>query len=161
MPARVPGAAAARRLLILSLCAALLPACSLLAPQFDKPDLSVVGVELLGGNLLQQNFRVTLKIHNPNDRTLPVDGVTAHLAVGGEPLADGTTNRSFVVPANGDAEVGVLVMVNMANGVLKLAKYLGDHRGPVPYELTGVVRLDLAWYRTLPFHESGTFSISN
>lgn len=161
MPARLLGAAAANRLLILSLCSALLPACSLLAPNFDKPDLSVVGVELLGGNLLQQNFRVTLKIHNPNDRALPVDGVTAHLAVGGEPMADGSTDRSFVVPAQGDAQVEVTVAANMAQGILKIAKYLGAHAGPVAYELTGVVRLDLPWYRKLPFHESGSFSLSN
>ena len=52
-----------------------------------------------GGNLLQQNFAVKLKIQNPNDRALPVSGLHAELNVGGEQIASGVSNRAFVVPA--------------------------------------------------------------
>jgi len=56
-----------------------LGACSLLAPQFNRPNVSVVSVELRGGNLLQQNFAVKLHIQNPNNRSLPVSGL--HVAL--------------------------------------------------------------------------------
>ena len=45
--------------------ALLLAACSLIAPKFEKPNLSVVSIRLVGGNLLQQNFLVKLYIQNP------------------------------------------------------------------------------------------------
>ncbi len=153
--------APARRVLLSMLCALLLPACALLAPHFQKPDLSVVGIEMLGGNLFQQNLRITLKIHNPNARPLPIDSLTADLRVGGEPIASGATNRAFVVPANGDTEFDLMVTANLASGVVKLAQLMNDRSAPIDYELTGVVHLDVPLFRSLPFDQRGSFSIGN
>ncbi len=48
---------------LLPVAAALgLAACSLVAPKFIRPNVSVVSVEARGGNLLQQNFAVEAPI---------------------------------------------------------------------------------------------------
>jgi len=78
---------------------AALAACSALAPKFEKPEVSVAGVELAGGNLLQQNFRVKLNVRNPNNRDLPVTRLRADLNVAGEHVASGENDHAFVVPA--------------------------------------------------------------
>ena len=49
-------------------CVSLLAACSLFAPKFERPNLSVMNIQMLDGNFFQQNFLVRLKIQNPNDR---------------------------------------------------------------------------------------------
>src|ERR1700734_3291608 len=97
-----------------------LAACSLVAPKFERPTLAVVGIEMVNGNLLQQNFRVKFNIQNPNDRALPVSGLHASLSVGGEHIAQGQNDRAFVVPAKGDMEFDMMITANMALALLKL-----------------------------------------
>lgn len=137
----------------------LLTACTLFVPKFEKPSLAVVSVTLVGGNLLQQNFRVTLRIHNPNDRTLPIKAVNADLRVSGEQIASGSVDQPITVAALGDTDVDMTIKANMALMLLKLSQH-GDHRdAPIPYELSGAVTLDLPFFRTLPFSQSGSLNL--
>ena len=145
--------------MLLTVCL-LLAACTLFAPKFEKPSLSVVSVSLAGGNLLQQNFRVTLRIHNPNDRTLPIKAVNADLHVGGEPIASGSMDHPFTVAALGDTDVDVTVKANMALALLNLSQH-ADHRDQgIAYELSGEVALDLPFFRTMRFSQSGSLNNS-
>jgi LEA14-like dessication related protein len=139
-------------LIVLSL---LLAACT---PHFEKPTVSVVGVRLQGGNLFQQNFLVTLKVHNPNNRVLPVSRLSADLRTDGEAIASGESNGAFKVPALGDADFDVSVKANMALLLVQLAKRHNDRSDQIDYDVTGVVSLDLPFLRSLPFHQNGAFS---
>jgi len=133
--------------------------CSLLAPKFQRPTLSVVGVELVSGNLLQQNFRVKLNIQNPNDRALPVSGVHVTLSVGGETLAQGQNDRAFVVPANGNSDFDMSITANVAVAMLKLANSRDKHADAIDYDVSGSASIDLPFMRDLPFHQTGSFAL--
>jgi len=147
-----------KRLPVLALAFSL-AACSLFAPKFTKPNLSVVSIEMLHGNLLQQNFQVKFRIQNPNDRALPVKGLHADLSVGGEAFASGATQKAFVVPAFGDSEFDMMITANMALGLLKLANNLDKQSDSVAYDLTGIVTIDLPFVGDVPFHQDGSFSL--
>ena len=73
-----------------------LAACSLVAPKFNRPNVSVVNVEMRGGNLWEQNFTVKLNVQKPNDRALPVSGLHVELNAGGE----GSRAESATVPSS-------------------------------------------------------------
>ncbi|MGO9987845.1 MAG: LEA type 2 family protein [Steroidobacteraceae bacterium] len=137
-------------LLILLLCTA---AC---AAKFERPNLTVVGIDMKSGNLLQQTFLVKFQIQNPNDRDLPVSGLHAELNVGGEQIASGVSNRAFVVPAHGQSEFDMTITANMALAMLKLAN---QHADSIDYEVTGAASLDLPFMRNLPFHQNGSFPL--
>ena len=137
----------------------LLAACSLITPKFEKPSVSVSSISLESGNLLQQNFRVVLKIHNPNSRSLPIKALSADLKVSGEEIASGQSSRPVTVPAFGDADMEVGISANMALALLKLSKHGDAHGDAIGYDLTGVVTLELPFFRSLPFHESGSFDL--
>ena len=94
---------------LLSVLAVWAGACSLVAPHFEKPILSVVGIQLVGGNLLQQNFLVKFNVQNPNDRALPVTGLHAELNVLGERVASGVVNHAFLVPAQGSSQFDMTI----------------------------------------------------
>lgn len=141
--------------------ALILPGCAVFAPQFVRPDLSVVAIEMRGGNLWQQNFVVTLQIHNPNDRALPVDRVDANLTLGGEAVASGVTSRAFVVPAHGATRFRMLITAHMAAGILKIAERVDAHQQAIDYQLSGTVRLRLPFLRTLPFRETGSLPLQS
>jgi LEA14-like dessication related protein len=136
-----------------------LAGCSLVTPRFERPTLSVVGIEWLGGNLLQQNFRVKFNIQNPNDRALPVSGLHATLTVGGEPIAQGQNDRAFVVAAHGNSEFDMLVTANAAMALLQLANRRDQHADNIDYEVSGEASIDLPFLRNLPFHQNGSFSL--
>ena len=147
-----------RRLLPVALAAAL-AACSVLAPKFNRPNVSVVGIELRGGNLLQQNFAVKLHIQNPNDRALPITGVHVELHVGGEQIASGVSDHAVLVPAQGESDFDMSIKANVALVLLKLADKMDQHSNSIDYDLTGAASVDLPFLRDLPFHQSGTFPL--
>jgi LEA14-like dessication related protein len=137
-----------------------LSACSLMAPKLSRPNVTVISVELRGGNLLQQNFAVKLNIQNPNDRALPVHGLHAELSVGGESIASGVSDRAVVIPALGESEFDMTITANLALALLKLADKANQHSDSIDYELTGAASIDLPFLRNLPFHQSGSVKLS-
>ena len=100
---------------VLLLCAA---GC---APKFERPDLTVTGIEMRGGNLLRQNFLVKFQVQNPNQRALPVKGLHAELSVGGERIASGVSNRALWCRPWDKSEFDMTITANMALALLKLA----------------------------------------
>ena len=139
-----------------SLC---LVACSLVTPKFERPTVSVAGIELVNGNLLQQHFRVKFNIQNPNDRALPVSGLHASLSVGGEHIAQGQNDRAFVVPARGDVDFDMMITANLGVALLKLADKLNQHADSIDYEVSGAASIDLPFLRDLPFRQTGSVSL--
>ena len=135
-------------------------ACALLAPHYERPDLSVVGITMQSGNLFAQNFLVTLGIHNPNGRALPVERVRAHLLIAGVDVATGVTTGAFVVPPHADSRVDMQITANLAAGIAQIATRMGAHQDTVDYELDGVVRLDTPWLHALSFHTAGVLPLS-
>ena len=138
-----------------------LAGCSLMTPRFERPTVSVAGIELVNGNLLQQHFRVKFDIQNPNDRALPVRGLHASLSVGGEQIAQGQNDHAFIVPAKGDIAFDMMITANMALAVLKFADKLDQHADSIEYDLSGAASIDLPFLRDLPFHQSGSFSLKD
>jgi LEA14-like dessication related protein len=135
-------------------------ACSALAPKFEKPDISVAGVELVGGNLLQQNFAVKLNIHNPNKRAVPVTSVHVELMISGDKVASGVNTRPFVVPAGGETQFDMTITANMALALLKYAGRTDKQSDSIDYDLVGGASIDLPFLRDLPFRQSGSFRFS-
>ena len=136
-----------------------LGACSLLAPKINRPNISVVGIEMRSGNLLSQNFAVKLHIQNPNYRDLPVSGLHVELRVGGDQIASGVSDHAFIVPAFGESDFDMTITANVALAFLKLSDKLNQNAEAIDYELTGAASIDLPFLRNLPFHQSGSFSL--
>jgi LEA14-like dessication related protein len=134
----------------LSLCVA---AC---APKFERPNLTVIGIEMQGGNFFQQNFLVKFQVQNPNDRALPVSGLHADLNVGGDRIASGVSSQAFIVPPMGQTEFDMTISANMAVALLHLAN---QHSDSIDYEVTGSANLDLPFMHALPFHQTGSFAL--
>jgi len=132
--------------------------CAACAPKFERPNLTVLGIQMQGGNFLQQNFLVKFQVQNPNDRALPVSGLHAELNVGGQRIASGVSNRAFVVPPMGQSEFDMTITANVAVALLQLAN---RHSDSVDYEVTGAADLDLPFLHDLPFHQTGSFSLNS
>jgi LEA14-like dessication related protein len=138
----------------------LLPGCALFLPKFETPKLSIVNVEIVKTDFWEQRLKVRMRVQNPNDRTLPVKGLTYDMTVDGQEFASGMSGASFIVPALGEAEFDTTVTANMAGTVLKLLTRGPDALNqPVEYKLTGKVSLSHGWLRSIPFQEHGSFKL--
>jgi LEA14-like dessication related protein len=144
---------------LVSCAAALtLAACSAFMPKLETPRLSVVNVEMLDGTLWEQRLKVRMRVQNPNDRALPIKGLSYTLEVADQDFARGLSDASFTVPAMGEAEFDMNVTANMATALVKL---LGQRDGDdslaerLPYRIVGKVSLAEGVLRTIPFEERG------
>ena len=136
---------------------ALLASCALV-PKLTMPELTVVGLQLEGGDFFSQRLKVRVHVKNPNDRALPIKGIEYTLEVDGQPLATGESAASFVVPALGEAEFDMNVTTNATSAVLRLLAHSGAAGPGIPYRLSGKVSLSEGWLQTIPFDQRGTFT---
>jgi LEA14-like dessication related protein len=135
--------------------------CSLLIPKLERPRLSIVNVQVLKTDLWEQRLKVRMRVQNPNDRTLPIKGLSYTLDIAGEEMAHGVSGASFVVPALGEAEFDMNVTANMASTLIKLLGRGGDPmRDKVEYRIKGKVSLSEGFLRSIPFEETGTFALN-
>jgi LEA14-like dessication related protein len=145
------------RLLPVFLAVLGLSACSLFVPKLQAPRLSVVDIDFQKGALWQQKLKVRMHVDNPNDRSLPIKGITYILDVNGQEFAHGESAASFVVPALGEAEFDMNMTANMAGAIFSLLSHGND--ASVVYHLTGRVSLSEGLLRSIPFDQEGTFKL--
>lgn len=129
-------------------------------PHLERPELSVVGVQLVSATLFEQRLKVRLHVQNPNDRALPIKGIEYTMEVMEQPAASGQSDASFVVPPLGEAEFDMSVTTNLAGTLLQLLSRGSNALAQeVPYRLTGKVELSEGWLRSIPFDQRGTFKL--
>ncbi len=141
--------------------ALVLAGCSTLSPQLETPRLSVVNVELQQAGLWEQRLKVRMRVQNPNDRKLPIRGLSYTLQVGGEDFARGLTDTAFTVPALGEAEFDMNVTANAASALLRYLGKRDTESSPdsIDYRLVGKVSLAQGVLRSIPFEERGTLRL--
>lgn len=148
------------RAIAVSLVVSMFGGCSLFAPKLETPELSVVNVELLTSDLWEQRMKVRMRVVNPNDRAIPVKGLSCELEVQGQKLAHGVSGAAFTVPAFGEAEFDMNMTANMAGALLKLLGKGSDPIGDqVEYRIRGKLSLSEGLMRSIPFEDKGTFKL--
>jgi LEA14-like dessication related protein len=139
-----------------------LAGCSVFVPKLETPKLSVVDVQILKSSIWQQQLRVRMHVDNPNDRALPIKGLTYVLEVNGQEFAHGQSAASFIVPALGEAEFDTNVTANLAGTLISMLGHGSDALGQsVDYHLSGKVLLSEGLLRSVPFDQHGTFKLQN
>jgi LEA14-like dessication related protein len=145
-------------LVLASLVLLMVIACSSLSPQFKSPQLDVVEIHVLKGDLLHQQLRVRMHAQNPNDVALAVRSITYEMEVAGEAFAQGKSERPFTVPAHESAEFDISVSANVAGALLRLLMG-GGKLDAVDYRLHGKVSLASGFLRSIPFDKKGVFKL--
>ena len=136
LPAVAPPALPPRRLLLLAL-PALLAGCATLSGG-DPPKVNFAGVESLSGEGMELRFNVKLRVQNPRDAALEIDGLSLNLAVRGMDFASGVSAVKTTVPRFGEAVLSVPVTVP-ATALLRQAWAMTSHRElrKIEFELSG------------------------
>src|SRR5215469_6611425 len=145
-----------QKILITAFLALFLGAC--VTQHFEAPQVSIAGAKIVSIDVWQQRIRVRVHVHNPNSLPLPVRRIEYNLEVAGQQFASGSSDDSFTVPANGDAEFDTTITTNVAGAAINLIARSGGLGDSVDYHLTGKVSIQGYW-RTLPFDQRGTVKL--
>lgn len=146
------------RIVVVLMALSLLAGCALLRSQVEAPrvSLSAIGVESLG--LLEQRFRLTLRVQNPNGFPINIKGMDYRVVLNGEPFASGVSAAGVRVPASGESLVMVPVTVNLLDTLQQVLKWRSSPPESLDYALDGQVRLS-DFDLQLPFEYSGTVPV--
>lgn len=137
-----------------------LAGCAALPTNLKTPEVSFVSLRVVEASVFEQRLEVRMKVRNPNDIELPVNGLDVDIELAEEPFAHGVSAREFVVPAGGEAEFDMLVTANAATALLKIAG--GDRKADsIGYKVKGKLSTKIGLLRTIPFEETGALPIAD
>ncbi|MFK8016191.1 MAG: LEA type 2 family protein [Gammaproteobacteria bacterium] len=134
--------------------------CSTLTNSVESPTLSLSNVTMLQSNLLEQRYRLTLRVQNPNGIGLPVKGMNYAVKFAGIDFASGVTPNSFRIPANGEHLVDIDVTTNLLRSAQQLMRYFKDDPDTLDYQLSGSIQVDIPFVGAVPFTKSGTVNFN-
>jgi len=119
----------------------------------ESPEVVLIGLHPLESTLLEQRFQVDLRVYNPNNRDLDIDGVDFDLEVNGQRLARAAGANEFLLPRLGEAQTSVVVSTSLFSVARQLMAL--QQTGGLNYKLSGRVHLGSAFGISLPFEQSG------
>lgn len=140
------------RTLLGGLVLATLGACTGLR-SLEPPEVVLIGIRPLESTLLEQRFRVDLRIYNPNNRDLDIDGVDFELDINDKRLARGAGAEALVLPRLGEARTSVVVSTSFLSVARQLMAM--SQTQTLSYRLKGRLHLGTGLGATLPFEKSG------
>ena len=145
----MPGSTRARWIIQCS-AAALLAGCATMEP----PSVTLSSLQMQQSTLFEQRFLTTLRIQNPNDFDLAVEGLSFDLVVNDQPFAKGVGKSDTVIPAFGSGVVQAEAITTLS-GLIRQFQTLTRAGGPkLSYHLTGKLKVrDRAF--SVPFEMGG------
>lgn len=98
--------------------------------------VSVTSVSVVETALLEQKYLLRVRLQNPGDRPMALDGFVYDLMLNGRAFARGVSDQQVVVPRFGEAQVD-LPAVGGTGAVIRQVLEFGSGRRQVDYQLVG------------------------
>lgn len=128
----------------------LLAAC---AARFEKPAVSLAGVDIESLGLFEQRFVLKLRVKNPNPVDIPVEGLNFDVDLNGRPFASGASALAVTIPRYGEAVLEVKASSNLAAFLRQWRDLQKEGRPGLDYRVKGNLRV--TGYGALPFDHRG------
>jgi LEA14-like dessication related protein len=144
--------------LLLLLSVAFINGCASLQG-LEPPSVSIADISLQDATLLEQRYRLQLRIQNPNPLELPIDGLFYELEINDQPFAKGLSNQKVTVQRYSSALIDVEGSSNLMDILRQLAGMQRGDRKLVRYHLKG--KLGLGDDSRMPFENQGEIDLPN
>ena len=145
------------------LWAALIPlivaACSTMPPDFETPKFSIADITPKDMTLLEQRFDVKVRIQNPNNFDLGINGVRFDIALNGKEFGLGMSGAKVTVPRFGSEIISGEVITGLG-GILRQAQGFTSGVTKVQYSLKGKAFAESPSSFTIPFEDIGDFDLN-
>lgn len=137
----------------IALLTLLLTGCAALLSKPQSPQVTLANIQLVDMGLLEQRYRMDLRMLNPNNFALPISGMSYDLAINGKVFARGVSRQEVNLPAFGEDILQIDVVSDLSKLISQLNDLGGDNR-IVRYSVAGSVAVMNRSLR-LPFKHEG------
>jgi LEA14-like dessication related protein len=140
-------------------CVVIAAGCAGIPLHPDPPEVQVSDLNLIRFGLIEQHYRVGLRIRNPNAYSLPIKAMRYELTVNEIQFAHGWLKDPVTVPAHGEAVVKVEVISHLVSFLSDLAGGMEEDPGRISYGISGEIHLTRRSIR-IPFEQKGEILLS-
>ena len=135
-----------------------LAGCAWVPGRGEPPSLHIADIKLLNATLFEQQYLLSLRVQNPNDFDLPIEGLSYEIELNDKPFATGASSRAVNVPRYGSALIeveGISTITDLLRQYKQLAK--GELTG-LRYRLKGKLTLQGSLAK-IPFDYKGEIGL--
>lgn len=156
---RQTGATIPRKLAWLGMAVLALQGCSLM-PSYEPPNVTISGLRTVPTGRALPDFEIDLRVINPNRQSLPIEGISYKISLGGNEIITGVGNDFPTVEGYGQQDLTITASANLVAGIRLVTDLLRSGRDSIDYGIEA--RLDLGGLRpTLRVRDEGVLSLSS
>lgn len=119
----------------------MLLACSHPFTRIQAPSVSIAHIDLVDAQLLEQRYRLRLRVQNPNPYALPISGMHYRLFLNGLEFARGVSSQSVSIPAYEERTLEVDMVSTIGTLIEQLQRWQRLPDEGVRYRLAGEVNV--------------------
>ena len=134
-------------------------ACSTMPKDFETPKVSIANIVPKDMTLMEHRFDVQLRIQNPNNFDLGINGVRFEIALNGKEFGTGMSGAKVTVPRFGSEVISGELITGLGS-ILRQAQQLSSGGAKVQYSLKGKAFADSPGTFTIPFEDIGDIDLN-
>lgn len=139
--------------------AIILAACSTIPRDFETPKVSIANIVPKDVTFLEQRFDVQLRIQNPNNFDLGINGVRFDIDLNQKEFGHGLSGAKITVLRFGSETLTGEVITGLGS-ILRQAEGFNTAGGKVQYRLKGKAFAESPSSFVIPFEDSGEIDLS-
>ncbi|HSO05838.1 MAG TPA: LEA type 2 family protein [Pelomicrobium sp.] len=136
----------------------LLAGCATLPGGLEPPRVTISAMEMREATMFEQVYAIELRVQNPNNQDLPIQGLSFELEINDASFASGGSADAVVIPRLGSGIVRVEAISGLGGILQQLMKLQQGPPKSVTYRISGVAYIGPEGSR-LPFEDSGEFAL--
>jgi LEA14-like dessication related protein len=135
-----------------------LTGCASLQSDFKEPGVALLSIRPEINNLFAPEFDVRLRVTNPNRSALEIAGLSYSIHLQGNKLIDGVARELPIIPAYGEADIGLRATADLVGGLSLISDLLDQPNGEVDFEFNADIDLG-TFYPMVRVKRVGTISL--
>ncbi len=144
--------------IILSLLVLVFAGCAGVDRISETPYITLSNISLLNMGVFEQRYRIMMRVQNPNDDAISINGMSYKIVINEKDFARGVSNKSFVVPGFGEEVIEIDATSDLTNILTQFKNLMVGGISKVSYRLTGKAKVENR-IRKLPFEYKGELDL--
>ena len=134
-------------------------ACSTMPRDFETPKVSIANIVPKDMTLLEQRFDVQLRIQNPNNFDLSINGARFDIDLNGKEFGNGMSGAKVTVPRFSSEVISGEIITGLGS-ILRQAQGFSSGATKVQYRLKGKAFAESPSSFVIPFDENGEIDLN-
>ena len=119
------------------LCLLVLMSCSNLPRNTPRVDVTLSDITPTEVGLFEQQYKIGLRVQNPSDRAIAIDGFAYQIEINGKPFAHGVSDESTTVPRFGQVVVSATAVSSLTGLMQQIRQLASGSSDKLRYRITG------------------------